>query len=64
MPNVTIQQMPKTAEQKRELVARITDAMVDVYKAPVETVHVWFQEVTTEDYAAAGQLLADKLAKK
>lgn len=64
MPNITIQQMPKTAEQKRELAARITDAMVDVYKSPADTVHVWFQEVTTEDYAAAGQLLADKLAKK
>ncbi|MEY9926254.1 4-oxalocrotonate tautomerase [Catenulispora sp. GP43] len=64
MPSITIQQMPKTAEQKRELAARITDAMVDVYKAPVETIHVWFQEVTTEDYAAAGELLADKLAKK
>ena len=64
MPNITIQQMPKTAEQKRELVTRITDAMVDVYKASVETIHVWFQEVTTEDYAAGGQLLADKLAKK
>ncbi|NUR28920.1 MAG: 4-oxalocrotonate tautomerase [Catenulispora sp.] len=64
MPSVTIQQMPKTVEQKRELVARITDAMVDVYKAPAETVHVWFHEVTTEDYAAAGQLVADKLAQK
>jgi 4-oxalocrotonate tautomerase len=64
MPNITVQQMPKTVEQKRELVTRITDAMVDVYKAPVETIHVWFQEVTTEDYAAGGQLLADKLAKK
>lgn len=64
MPSVTIQQMPKTVEQKRELVARITDAVVDVYKAPAETVHVWFQEVTTEDHAAAGQLIADKLAQK
>jgi 4-oxalocrotonate tautomerase len=64
MPNITIQQMPKTVEQKRELAARITDAMVDVYKTPAETVHVWFQEVTTEDYAAAGELVADKLAKK
>ncbi|ACU74719.1 4-oxalocrotonate tautomerase [Catenulispora acidiphila DSM 44928] len=64
MPSVTIQQMPKTAEQKRELVSRITDAMVDVYKAPAETVHVWFQEVTAEDYAAGGVVLADKLAKK
>ncbi|NUP51913.1 MAG: 4-oxalocrotonate tautomerase [Catenulispora sp.] len=64
MPNITIQQMPKTVEQKRELVARITDAMVDVYKAPADTVHVWFQEVTTEDYAAGGQLVVDKLAQK
>ena len=64
MPNITIQQLPKTAEQKRELAARITDVLVDVYKAPAETVHVWFQEVTTEDYAAGGQLIADKLAKK
>jgi 4-oxalocrotonate tautomerase len=64
MPTITIQQMPKIVEQKRELAARITDAMVDVYKAPAETVHVWFQEATPEDYAAAGRLVADKLAKK
>ena len=64
MPNITIHQMPKTVEQKRELAARITDAMVDVYKSPAETVHVWFQEVTTEDYAAGGVLVADKLAQK
>ena len=31
MPNITVQQMPKTTEQKRELVARITDAFMDVY---------------------------------
>lgn len=64
MPNITIHQMPKAVEQKRELAARITDAMVDVYKTPAETVHVWFQEVTAEDYAAAGELVVDKLAKK
>ena len=64
MPNITVQQMPKTVEQKRELAARITDAVVDVCKTPAEAVHVWFQEVTTEDYAAGGQLAADKLAKK
>ena len=60
MPNITVQQMPKTAEQKRELVARITDAFVDVYKSPAETVHVWFQEVTAEGYAFNGTLVADK----
>jgi 4-oxalocrotonate tautomerase len=60
MPNITVQQMPKTTEQKRELVARITDAFVDVYKAPAETVHVWFQEVDREGYAFSGTLVADK----
>lgn len=64
MPNITIQQMPKTAEQKRELVTRITEAMVEVYKTSADTVHVWFQEVTPEDYAAGGLLVADKMAQK
>jgi len=60
MPNITVQQMPKTTEQKRELVARITDAFMDVYGAPAESVHVWFQEVSREDYASNGKLVADK----
>jgi 4-oxalocrotonate tautomerase len=60
MPNITVQQMPKTTEQKRELVARITNAFVDVYKTPAENVHVWFQEVSPEDYAVNGKLVADR----
>ena len=60
MPNITVQQMPKSTEQKRELAARITAAFVDVCKAPAESVHVWFQEVSSEDYASNGKLVADK----
>jgi 4-oxalocrotonate tautomerase len=60
MPNITVQQMPKTTDQKRELVARITDAFMDVCGAPAESVHVWFQEVSREDYASNGKLAADK----
>ena len=60
MPNITVQQMPKTTEQKRELVARMTDAFMDVCGVPAETVHVWFQEVGREDYAFSGKLAADK----
>jgi 4-oxalocrotonate tautomerase len=60
MPNITVQQMPKTVELKRDLVARITDAFVDAYKIPAETVHIWFQEVTAEDYAVDGKLVADR----
>lgn len=60
MPAVTVQQLPKTPELKRELVARITDAFVDTYKIPAETVHVWFHEVPADSYAVNGKLVADK----
>ena len=60
MPNVVVQQMPKTLELKRELVARITDAFVDAYKIPADTVHVWIHEESAENYAVAGKLIADK----
>src|SRR5690349_15280966 len=60
MPAVTVQQLPKTPDLKRELVARITDAFVDTYKIPAETVHVWFHEVSAESYAVNGKLVADK----
>jgi 4-oxalocrotonate tautomerase len=60
MPVVTVQQLPKTAELKRELVARITDAFVDAYKIPADTVHVWIEESAAENYAVGGKLTADK----
>ena len=60
MPNVIIQQLPKSPEAKRELVKRITDAIVDAYKSPAETVHVWIDEYPADGYAVAGKLVADK----
>jgi 4-oxalocrotonate tautomerase len=60
MPNVIIQQLPKTPEAKRELVKRITDAFVDAYESPAESVHVWIQEFPADGYAVAGKLVADK----
>lgn len=59
MPIVTVQQGPRNVELKRELVARITDAFVDAYKIPAETVQVWIQEVPTDSWGAAGKLIAD-----
>ncbi|WP_182898195.1 tautomerase family protein [Microbispora sp. H10830] len=38
MPVVTIQQGPRDAEPRRELVARITDAFVHAYDIPADTV--------------------------
>ena len=60
MPIVTVQQGPRDVELKRELVARITDAFVDAYKTPAESVHVWISEFPADGYAVAGKLIADK----
>jgi 4-oxalocrotonate tautomerase len=50
----------RTVEQKRKVAERITQAMVEEAKAAKEAVIVTFIEVTREDYASAGVLLADK----
>jgi 4-oxalocrotonate tautomerase len=50
----------RTVEQKRKVAERITQVMVEGAKAAKETVVVTFIEITREDYASAGVLLADK----
>ncbi len=60
MPIVTIQQGPRDIELKRDLVARITDAFVDAYQLPAETVQVWIHEVPADSWGVAGKLVADK----
>ncbi|WP_055568567.1 4-oxalocrotonate tautomerase DmpI [Streptomyces atriruber] len=60
MPVVTVQQGPRTVELKRELVRQITDAFVDAYKIPAESVQVWIHETPTDSWGAAGKLTADK----
>ncbi|WP_034092068.1 4-oxalocrotonate tautomerase DmpI [Streptacidiphilus albus] len=59
MPIVTVQQGPRTVELKRELVARITDAFVDAYKIPADSVQVWIQETGPESWGSGGKLTAD-----
>jgi len=62
MPLVQVTMLKgRTIEQKRKLAApRITDAMVEEAKAIREAVVITFIEITREDYANAGVLLADK----
>ena len=50
----------RTAEQKRKLAQRITDAMVEEAGARKEAVVVAFHEVSKESYASGGILMADK----
>ena len=50
----------RTADQKRKLAQRLTDAMVEEAGAHREAVVVTFQEVSKESYASGGVLVADK----
>jgi 4-oxalocrotonate tautomerase len=61
MPLVQITMLQgRTADQKRQLAARITDAMVEEAGARREAIVVTFVEVSKESYASGGVLMADK----
>ncbi|MFE3204404.1 4-oxalocrotonate tautomerase DmpI [Embleya sp. NPDC059237] len=60
MPVITVQQGPRSVELKRDLVRRLTDAMVEAYQIPAEAVQVWIHETPTDSWGAAGTLTADK----
>jgi 4-oxalocrotonate tautomerase len=50
----------RSIEQKRKVEARVTDALVEDAGAKREAITVTFVEVTKEDYASGGTLLADR----
>lgn len=61
MPLVQITMLTgRTADQKRKLAQRITDAMVEEAGARREAIVVAFHEVSKESYASGGVLMADK----
>jgi len=53
----------RTADQKRKIARRITDAMVEEAGARREAIVVTFLEVSNESYASGGELMADKQHK-
>jgi 4-oxalocrotonate tautomerase len=61
MPLVQITMLTgRSADQKRKLAQRITEAMVEEAGARREGVVVAFHEVSKESYASGGVLMADK----
>jgi 4-oxalocrotonate tautomerase len=61
MPLVQITMLQgRTADQKRKVVKRITDAMVEEAGARRESIVVVFNEVSKESYATGGELMIDK----
>ena len=49
----------RTIDQKRELVTRITDTLVDVCGAARERIHVIINEVEEDNWGRGGQLLSE-----
>jgi 4-oxalocrotonate tautomerase len=61
MPMVQITMLQgRTAEQKRNIAKRVTDALVEEAGARREGIIVAFYEVSKESYASGGELMADK----
>ena len=61
MPHIQITLLEgRTPEQKRQIVERITETMVEVAGTTREAVSVAFIEVSPADFARAGVLALDK----
>ena len=61
MPLVQITMLQgRTADQKRKIASRVTDAMVEEAGARREAIVVTFIEVSKESYASGGVLMVDK----
>ncbi len=65
MPVVQITMLAgRTADQKRKIARRITDAFVEEAGARREGIVVTFNEVPKESYASGGELMIDKAPPK
>lgn len=61
MPNVTIEWLAgRTIDQKRAVIAGITDLLVEEADARREAVQVTFREMTKEDWGRGGSLGIDR----
>ncbi len=61
MPHIQVTLLQgRNTDQKRKLVSRITDALVEECNARREAVTVAIVEVPKEDFASGGTLIADK----
>ena len=60
VPNITIQWYAgRTDEQRRQITAAITDAMVRIGKTTADQVHIVFQDVEKSHWGYNGKLAKD-----
>jgi 4-oxalocrotonate tautomerase len=61
MPHVQITWVAgRSAEQKRKITERVTQALVENGRAKLENIHVTFHDLPATDYAEAGVMVADQ----
>ena len=61
MPVLRLEMHPgRTIEQKRAFVREVTRVTVEILVCPPESVDVVINEVSREDWAKAGKLIADQ----
>jgi 4-oxalocrotonate tautomerase len=61
MPIIQVQMFEgRTVEQKRKLVASVTEAVVTSLAVKPDDVRIIIREMAKQDYAIAGVLVADK----
>jgi 4-oxalocrotonate tautomerase len=61
MPYVTVKMLEgRTEDQKRALVARVTEAVSETTGAPKENVTVFIEEMSKNHYGVAGVRASDK----
>jgi len=61
MPIVQIDMLEgRTVEQKREMVAKITQVIVETAKCSAEAVNIVIRDMAPHDYGSAGKLRVDK----
>lgn len=61
MPYVTVKMLEgRTEEQKRALVEKVTEAVVETTGATAEKVTVFIEEMSKNHYATGGKRLSDQ----
>ncbi|WP_405140382.1 tautomerase family protein [Sphaerisporangium sp. NBC_01403] len=61
MPNITVEMLSgRTMDQRRDFVAAVTEAAVDILKARKESVRIVFWEIEKSDVANGGTMESDK----
>ncbi|MFC2167436.1 2-hydroxymuconate tautomerase [Acidobacteriota bacterium] len=57
MPLIEVHMLEgRTTEQKKALLAAITDAVHESIGSPLPTIRVWIQEMSKKEYMVAGRL--------